>query len=121
MGVWELSVPSLKLVCNSKIILKYKVKKKKKKKGRTSRAGAQLWRARAVEADSRGAGPRMGEAREGLARGRPGRVGDAAASLWGWPRAAACPQLESAAEVPKAGEPAAQSQSQEAGRGQPGN
>lgn len=32
MGVWELSVPSLKLVCNSKIILKYKVKKKKKKK-----------------------------------------------------------------------------------------
>lgn len=42
MGVWELSVPSLKLVCNSKIILKYKVKKKKKK-GRTSRAGAQLW------------------------------------------------------------------------------
>lgn len=33
MGVWELSVPSLKLVCNSKIILKYKVKKKKKKAG----------------------------------------------------------------------------------------
>lgn len=32
MGVWELSVPSLKLVCNSKIILKYKVKKKKKKR-----------------------------------------------------------------------------------------
>lgn len=36
MGVWELSVPSLKLVCNSKIILKYKVKKKKKRQDQQS-------------------------------------------------------------------------------------